>query len=104
MTFRRNPAFNAELRASPQFKLGLRAEARVAMRFANDIATRAHLPWMPRPGHRHNPVVVEADPTGIMLVNTDYAGDMAEFGSVNNPAHAPLRRGARMAGLRLREQ
>jgi hypothetical protein len=32
--------------------------------------------------------------------NTDVAAHLIEFGSVNNPAYAPLRRGVQAAGLR----
>lgn len=32
----------------------------------------------------------------------DFAGHLAEWGSINNPAYAPLRRGGEMAGFRFR--
>jgi hypothetical protein len=37
------------------------------------------------------------------LVATDFKAHWIEFGSVHNPAHAPLRRGAQAAGLRVIE-
>lgn len=33
----------------------------------------------------------------------DFAGHMVEWGSVNNPPYAPIRRGVKAAGLRLEE-
>lgn len=38
-----------------------------------------------------------------VLLTTDFAGSLVEFGSINNPAYAPLRRGVRSAGLRVEE-
>lgn len=40
-------------------------------------------------------------PTGVQATayTDDIAGHMAEWGSVNNPAYAPLRRGAARAGF-----
>lgn len=43
-------------------------------------------------------------PTGVVATayTDDVAGHMAEWGSVNNPAYAPLRRGAARAGFSTR--
>lgn len=42
--------------------------------------------------------------TGVKATayTTDIAGHLAEWGSINNPAYAPLRRGAERVGLRTR--
>lgn len=40
--------------------------------------------------------------TGTTVYSTDPAARIIEYGSVNNPAFAPLRRGADMTGARLR--
>lgn len=42
-------------------------------------------------------------PTGFRVGNTDFFFHLTEFGSVNNPPYAPLRRGVLAAGLRLDE-
>lgn len=55
------------------------------------------------PRQRRGSVVVEADARGVRVVNTDHGAHIDEFGSVNSPAYAPLRRGARRAGFRLDE-
>lgn len=55
------------------------------------------------PRQRSGSVVVEADARGIRVVNTDHGAHIDEYGSVNSPPYAPLRRGARRAGLRLEE-
>lgn len=39
-------------------------------------------------------------PDGVRLESTDVAAHLIEFGSVNNAAQAPMRRGFRAAGLR----
>jgi len=46
---------------------------------------------------------IQTDDDGVFLVNTDYGGHIAEFGSANSPPYAPLRRGVMAAGLRLEE-
>lgn len=46
-------------------------------------------------------IVVEDGETYV--VTRDFAGHMVEWGSINNPPYAPLRRGVRAAGLELRE-
>lgn len=47
--------------------------------------------------------VITETPTKLRVGNTDFAAHLVEWGSVNNPPYAPLRRGARAAGLRLDE-
>lgn len=81
------------------FKVALRAqvEAEVKPR-VEQMARQARAPWMPRGGPQ---IVVGQDGDDIVVENTDYGAHLQEFGSVNNAAHAPLRRGARAAGLRL---
>lgn len=43
---------------------------------------------------------IEADGASVVLTDRGGAAHIIEFGSVNNPAYAPLRRGAIAAGLR----
>ena len=47
--------------------------------------------------------VITEYPTRMRVGNTDPFFHLTEFGSVNNPTYAPLRRGVRRAGLRLEE-
>lgn len=44
--------------------------------------------------------VREPDRVVATAYTDDFAGHLAEWGSVNNPAYAPLRRGAERVGLR----
>ena len=55
------------------------------------------------PRQRRDSVIVEADASGVRVINTDYGAHIDEYGSVNSPPYAPLRRGARRAGFRLEE-
>lgn len=55
------------------------------------------------PRQRRGSVIVEADARGVRVVNTDHGAHIDEYGSVNSPPYAPLRRGARRAGFRLEE-
>lgn len=101
--FKPNPAFIASLRGQAATRLALEAEAERARAKAEAIAQQARVPWMPRKGNSGQTIVVDVDGRVVRLVNTDHAGHLQEWGSKNNPAHAPLRRGVRAAGLRLRE-
>lgn len=94
--FRPNPSFERDLRAQPEFKQCMRAAAESIV-----SAARAAAPDVTG-AYRDSLQVVEDGDT-IAAATTDRAGHLVEFGSVNNPAYAPLRRGTRAAGLRLEE-
>lgn len=47
---------------------------------------------------------VTDSPDGVTVGTDDFAGHIIEWGSVNQPPQAPLRRGVRAAGLRFDEQ
>jgi hypothetical protein len=100
--FLRNAAFEASMQRDPRYRAYLRArvEAQVVP-VVRGMAEQVGAPWMPRGGRA---IVTESDLDGVRVVNTDYGAHLAEWGSVNNPPHAPLRRGVRAAGLRLREE
>lgn len=85
----------AELAAQVVPKLGAAAHAVRARVEAEKHSV------MPR--QRKGSVVVEADATGIRVVNTDHGAHIDEYGSVNSPPYASLRRGTRRAGFRLEE-
>ena len=98
-----NRLFEQQIKRDPRYRAGLRLIAETQVKPAVTVAARqAQAPWMPRPGHEL--IEVEQDGLELAVVNTDYAGHLQEWGSINNPPHAPLRRGVRAAGLRLDEQ
>lgn len=99
--FRKNPRLDAELAKSADVHAKVVAGAQAMARHAAVIARAdAQAPWMPSGGRT---IVVQADANEVRVVNTDYGGHLQEFGSKNNPPYAPLRRGARAAGLHLKE-
>lgn len=100
MSYRPNRDFARELKRDPRTALAMRAAAELARARAEQLASAAGGPWMPSGGRQ---IVVEQIGSHVRLVNTDHAGHLLEWGSVNNPPHAPLRRGVRAAGLRLTE-
>lgn len=97
-----NPDLDAELLEDPEVRANLAAAVEPARQMAESFAEQARAPWMPRTG-ASSTVVVEQGEGGVWLVNTDHAGHLMEFGSVRNPPHAPLRRGAQAVGLRIDE-
>lgn len=94
--FRRDPDFEDELRKEPEFNDALAAEAEKVIGRAPQVPR-----IMPR---KPKALEVQRDEDGVALVNTDAGGHLAEWGSVNNPPYAPIRRGVRAAGLRLDEE
>lgn len=98
MRFRRNPRADAELRRQIAHRRALEGAARDAKSKAEAIARS--LGGTGDTARRFE-VVVEGDE--VRLVNTDPFFHLTEFGSVNNPPFAPLRRGVRAAGLDLQE-
>lgn len=100
--FQRNRDFEQELQDQADYNDGLRAVGENVKRTADAIARSVGAPWMPRRGHET--IEVGEDVDGVYVANTDHAGHLMEYGSVNNPPHAPLRQGARSAGLRIEEE
>lgn len=97
-----NPGFSREIMGDRDFMDGLAQSAEGARKYAENFAAAAGGPWMPRPGASSLVEVVEVD-GNVYLSGTDYAAHLQEFGSKNNPAHAPLRRGIEAAGLRFKD-
>jgi hypothetical protein len=102
VSYSTDPAFEAEMRLDPKFRIAMLDAATSAKGYANAFAREFHAPWMPRRGHGQV-VEVQQDRGDTYLVNTDWAGVFEEFGGRNNPPHATLRRAVRAAGLELRE-
>ena len=93
MIFRKSPTFERDLERQREYRAGMN-EAAEAVKAAAERNT-------PRgTGRTADSYVVEGNVVG----NTDPFFHLTEFGSVNNPAYAPLRRGVRQAGLRLDEE
>jgi hypothetical protein len=100
MRFVRNPLFEAEVRAQPSYALLMRRAGDRVGRFADRFCQEIEAPWMQR-GNEPTIVVVQQG-NRVAVLNTDYGGHLMEWGSVNNPPHAPLRRAVRAAGLSLK--
>jgi hypothetical protein len=104
MTLRLDPAAIARLKTSPGFRAAQRAAAEEIVRQARAVAPDGGT----HPGYRESLGVTDGRHLGvaqgeIRAETTDFAGWIIEHGSINNPPYAPLRRGARAAGLRLRD-
>ncbi len=97
MVFIPDGDFIPELERSDETREALKGAGEAARARAEGMAPRI----MPR--NSSAIAVVEDDDGAVYLVNTDYGGHLAEWGSANNPPYAPLRRGVRAAGLRLDE-
>lgn len=98
----RSRTLEAEIKATPEYKQVLRDAAGEARKNAIVFEDAARGPWMPPRGAR-NPgqtIIVRDFARKVVLMNIDHAGHLLEWGSINNPPHAPLRRGVLAAGLR----
>ena len=92
-----------ELRNSPEMRaMMLEAAAEVAS-IARRFEADAKAPWLPPKGNRGTTITVETDGADVIVANLDHAGHLIEWGSRNNPPHAPLRRAVRAAGLTFAE-
>jgi hypothetical protein len=99
-----NKDFGKELAEDPEAREGLVAIAGVAVPFISQFYRESYrAALMPRAGQRQ-PIEVQATDEGVFIVNTDFGGHLAEWGSKNNPAKAPMRRGVRAAGFTLHEE
>jgi secreted PhoX family phosphatase len=94
--------FAAEANSDDEIRENLRGVAQEVADDATRNAEAVGAPWMPRPGHELVEVTEDED-GDVFVVNTDYGAHLQEFGSVNNPVHAPLRRAAIDRGLEVDE-
>jgi hypothetical protein len=97
MRFKRNRRFEDQISREVGPRMALRKRAHVAKRFAIGAAPRGQ-----SDDYVNSIDVIEINGR-VYLRTNDFAGHMVEFGSVNNPPYAPLRKGVRAAGLRLDE-
>lgn len=89
MRFRPNPLFEAQIKANPRYKAGLATPAQLAAEEIGRLSPTRKV----APRARGNVVVTDSPIWHII-----------EYGSKNNPAYAPFRRGVRAVGLKLREE
>lgn len=85
----RNPNLEAELQQSPEYQAGMEEITRIVAVTVQDEAPDVT-------GYYKRHVAAE----GTQVVASDPFWHLVEFGSVNNPPYAPLRRGVTAAGLR----
>lgn len=97
MKFRPNPHFDREFSRTAGARAHMHKRAQAVKRFAIGAAPRGATD-----DYAASIDVVERGAKTYVRTN-DFAGHMVEFGSVNNPPYAPIRKGARAAGLRLDE-
>lgn len=98
-SFRKNPAFEREIKRDPHYKTGLLDATREVKRNAEIIAQQSL-----DTGRYGRSFVIEETHDGYAVGNTDIAAHLQEWGSVNNPPRGTLRRAALAAGLDLHEQ
>lgn len=94
--FRPNPRFIAEMSKQPAVRRAIEQAAREVKSQAVAASPRGT-------GHYAGRFKVTTGADGVFLGNDDFAAHMVEFGTVNNPPYAPLRRGVRAARLRFTE-
>lgn len=91
-----NPKFFTDFASERPYEVAMEGAAKRAADEAMKI--RHHI--MPLKGRGSRPAIeprwIDGD---LHLVNTDRGGHLDEWGSVNNPAYAPLRTGIRRAGF-----
>jgi hypothetical protein len=88
-----------EIARQPQFKARVRDEGERVKRHGEVLSPDGQ---SKHPGYRKR-FKVTMPGNFARVSNTDIAAHLVEFGSVNNPPYAVLRRAARAAGLRLAE-
>jgi hypothetical protein len=102
--FKKNRAFVAELKREPGYRQALKDAAEEVRNNAVVLETAAHGPWMPPQGNPGQTIVLREYSRGgipeVIVTNIDHGGHLIEWGSINNPPHAPLRRAVRAAGLK----
>lgn len=91
-----NPGFEAKAKRDPQMRSMLRTRAGKAAREVERIGKQVANSYEAKVEDTAEGVRIEASTAGIN------AASWIEFGSSNNPAVAPLRRGTEAAGLKTR--
>lgn len=91
--FKLNPRSVVELRLSPRARMAIRSRAQAVATITRRNAV----------DHLYAESVTTADrPEGVVRVGTDYSfAHLDEFGSVNNPPSAAMRRAVQAVGLKM---
>lgn len=98
MVFILNKDFGSELMEDEDFRAGLgNVQGQEIKRRASQLSPR-------NTGRTARSFVVVDEDGEIRVGNTDPFFHLTEWGSVNNPPYAPLRRAVTAAGLRLDER
>jgi hypothetical protein len=87
-----NPGFQRQIEAEALHKAAMHELAEKVAENVRQIAPR-------HTGAYADSIVVK----GSIVATTDFAGHLIEWGGGKTPVYAPLRRGVKAAGLRLRE-
>jgi hypothetical protein len=96
MPFLPNPRFPLEMAKDAVLVAQLASAAKGAEENAKALAPV-------REGDYRDGIEVVVEGSEVALVGTYWTSHFLEFGTVDTPAFAPLRRGVRAAGLRLKE-
>lgn len=91
MAFRRNPAFITQFKATPSYQAGMK---RITVIVAEAIRVAA-LPYRDSGNY-----IRRIDTRGTRVQLEKHFAHLMEYGSVNNPPQANVRRGVIAAGLR----
>jgi hypothetical protein len=91
-----DPNFEREIAEQAEYQSGL---SELAGPVAETIKALAPI----REGDFRDSIAVEIEGAEVRLGSSDFAAHLIEWGSVNNPPYAPIRRGVSAAGLRLDE-
>jgi hypothetical protein len=93
--FRKNPAFESEVKAEATYLAALAEGTQPAAQSAKNFAPV-------ETGAYRDSIRVAADGHEVRLEATDFKSWWIEKGTVKWPPHAPLTKGARAAGLKFR--
>lgn len=91
MAFRRNEAWEPAFRKSPDFTRAMVSTSRELARYIKIAA---------EPSRNTGYYIRKITPLGGRVWLRDNFWHLVEYGSVNNPPYAPVRRGVLLAGMR----
>ena len=96
MRFEENPNFAREIERELEFRNG-------KVRIGEQVVQTAKQLSPVRTGAYRDSLQVKALGPQVWVTATDFKGHWIEWGSINNPAFAPIRKAVIASGLRLRE-
>lgn len=92
-----NPLFDVQQKLDPEYLDGLMEHAKG---LADTVKSKAPVAT----GDYVRSIRALRTLTSVTVGTNDFAGHIVEWGSINSPAYAPIRRGVLAAGLRLEEK